>query len=43
MKQGPFYEHSSQLHAIATGVPNWGKVHSGLIKMYEVCIGSFHV
>ena len=43
MKQVPFYEHSSQLHAIATGVPNWGKVHSGLIKMYEVCIGSFHM
>lgn len=37
VKTGPFHEHSSQLHAIATGVPNWGKVNSGLFKMYEVC------
>jgi hypothetical protein len=36
VKHGPFYEHSSQLHSIAVGVPNWGKVHSGLFKMYEV-------
>ncbi|KAF8214123.1 hypothetical protein K438DRAFT_1802927 [Mycena galopus ATCC 62051] len=35
VKQGPFHEHSSQLHSIATGVPNWGKVNSGLFKMYE--------
>ncbi|EJD06787.1 Phosphotyrosyl phosphatase activator [Fomitiporia mediterranea MF3/22] len=35
VKSGPFFEHSSQLYAIATGVPNWGKVHSGLFKMYE--------
>lgn len=35
-KRGPFHEHSSQLYAIATGVPNWVKVHSGLFKMYEV-------
>lgn len=35
VKHGPFYEHSSQLHSIAVGVPNWGKVHSGLFKMYE--------
>ncbi|KAL5525897.1 hypothetical protein ACEPAG_7235 [Sanghuangporus baumii] len=34
-KHGPFHEHSSQLYAIATGVPNWAKVHSGLFKMYE--------
>ncbi|OCB84783.1 Phosphotyrosyl phosphatase activator [Sanghuangporus baumii] len=34
-KRGPFHEHSSQLYAIATGVPNWAKVHSGLFKMYE--------
>ena len=37
VKYGPFHEHSSQLHAIATGVPNWGKVNSGLFKMYDVC------
>ncbi|KAG2064977.1 Phosphotyrosyl phosphatase activator [Suillus decipiens] len=35
VKHGPFYEHSSQLHSIAVGVPNWGKVHNGLFKMYE--------
>ncbi|KAK1219461.1 Serine/threonine-protein phosphatase 2A activator 1 [Marasmius sp. AFHP31] len=35
VKKGPFHEHSSQLHSIAVGVPNWGKVNSGLFKMYE--------
>lgn len=35
VKTGPFHEHSSSLHAIAVGVPNWGKVNSGLFKMYE--------
>ncbi|KAJ7595266.1 hypothetical protein C8J56DRAFT_852365 [Mycena floridula] len=35
VKQGPFHEHSSQLHSIATGVPHWAKVNSGLFKMYE--------
>jgi serine/threonine-protein phosphatase 2A activator len=35
-KHGPFHEHSSQLHSIAVGVPNWNKVNSGLLKMYEV-------
>ncbi|KAF9477738.1 Phosphotyrosyl phosphatase activator [Pholiota conissans] len=35
VKYGPFHEHSSQLHSIAAGVPNWGKVNSGLFKMYE--------
>jgi len=34
-KHGPFHEHSSQLHSIAVGVPNWGKVNSGLFKMYQ--------
>jgi hypothetical protein len=38
VKHGPFYEHSSQLHSIAVGVPNWGKVHNGLFKMYEVIV-----
>lgn len=36
VKRGPFFEHSSQLYSIATGVPNWGKVNSGLFKMYKV-------
>ncbi|KAH7884885.1 hypothetical protein F5I97DRAFT_1938207 [Phlebopus sp. FC_14] len=35
VKQGPFHEHSSQLYSIATAVPNWAKVNSGLFKMYE--------
>lgn len=37
VKQGPFFEHSSQLYSIATGVQYWSKVNSGLFKMYEVC------
>jgi hypothetical protein len=36
VKHGPFHEHSSQLYSIATGVKGWGKVNSGLFKMYEV-------
>ncbi|KAF5364411.1 hypothetical protein D9758_010690 [Tetrapyrgos nigripes] len=35
VKKGPFHEHSSQLYSIAVGVPNWGKVNSGLFKMYQ--------
>ncbi|KAF5359497.1 hypothetical protein D9756_002901 [Leucocoprinus leucothites] len=35
VKRGPFFEHSSQLYSIATGVPNWTKVNSGLFKMYR--------
>ncbi|KAI0246068.1 hypothetical protein BJV78DRAFT_1348818 [Lactifluus subvellereus] len=35
VKHGPFHEHSSQLYSIATGVATWGKVNSGLFKMYE--------
>jgi len=35
VKSGPFHEHSSQLYSIATSVPNWAKVNSGLFKMYE--------
>ncbi|KAJ3476978.1 hypothetical protein NLI96_g10784 [Meripilus lineatus] len=35
VKFGPFHEHSSQLYSIATGVPRWSKVNSGLFKMYE--------
>lgn len=39
-KHGPFHEHSSQLYSIAVGVQNWGKVNSGLFKMYQVCVHS---
>jgi hypothetical protein len=35
-KTGPFAEHSAQLYNIAMGVPLWSKVHSGLVKMYQV-------
>lgn len=38
VKFGPFHEHSSQLYSIATGVPRWSKVNSGLFKMYEVSV-----
>ncbi|KZV94190.1 Phosphotyrosyl phosphatase activator [Exidia glandulosa HHB12029] len=34
-KSGPFHEHSSQLHAIASQVPRWEKVNRGMFKMYE--------
>ena len=33
VKNGPFAEHSNQLWNIS-GVPNWAKVNSGLLKMY---------
>lgn len=36
LKTGPFHEHSPLLHNIATTVPNWAKVESGLCKMYKV-------
>jgi serine/threonine-protein phosphatase 2A activator len=35
LKIGPFFEHSAQLHAIATGVATWDKVNAGMLKMYE--------
>ena len=38
VKRGPFFEHSSQLYSIATGVQHWSKVNSGLLKMYDVGI-----
>lgn len=34
VKTGPFAEHSNQLWNVS-GVPNWGKVNTGLIKMYR--------
>ena len=39
MKTGPFAEHSNTLWGIS-GVAEWSKVNSGLIKMYkaEVCV-----
>jgi hypothetical protein len=38
IKSGPFHEHSPQLYSIASSVPVWRKVNSGLLKMYEVCM-----
>lgn len=35
LKSGPFAEHSPMLHNIASTVPNWSKVNSGLLKMYN--------
>lgn len=34
VKTGPFAEHSNQLWGIS-GVANWSKVNTGLIKMYK--------
>lgn len=40
LKRGPFHEHSPLLHDIATTVPNWVKVHAGMLKMYcAECLG----
>ncbi|ORY74088.1 hypothetical protein BCR35DRAFT_144601 [Leucosporidium creatinivorum] len=35
LKTGPFAEHSPLLHNIASTVPNWTKVSTGLLKMYR--------
>lgn len=35
LKTGPFCEHSPLLHQIASTVPNWAKIQSGLWKMYR--------
>jgi len=34
VKTGPFAEHSNKLYGIS-GVAEWSKVNSGLIKMYK--------
>ncbi|KAJ9475414.1 Serine/threonine-protein phosphatase 2A activator 1 [Pseudozyma hubeiensis] len=40
LKRGPFHEHSPLLWDIATTVPNWVKVHGGMLKMYAAeCLG----
>ncbi|SPO30368.1 related to RRD1 - Resistant to Rapamycin Deletion (protein phosphatase 2A regulator activity) [Ustilago trichophora] len=40
LKRGPFHEHSPLLHDIATTVPNWVKVYTGMVKMYcAECLG----
>lgn len=39
LKRGPFHEHSPLLHDISTSVPNWIKVYTGMVKMYQAeCI-----
>ena len=53
MKKGPFAEHSNALWGIS-GVAEWSKVNSGLIKMYKaevyilykitaLCSGCVHI
>ena len=34
LKRGPFSEHSPILYDVATTVPNWVKVQSGMLKMW---------
>ncbi|OMH83126.1 Serine/threonine-protein phosphatase 2A activator 1 [Zancudomyces culisetae] len=31
---GPFFEHSSRLYDISTGVASWSKINIGLLRMY---------
>jgi serine/threonine-protein phosphatase 2A activator len=43
MKKGPFWGHSPTLYDIS-GVPYWGKINQGMIKMYEAeVLGKFPV
>jgi serine/threonine-protein phosphatase 2A activator len=35
LKKGPFFEHSPILYDVSLSVPNWGKVYSGMMKMWE--------
>ncbi|XP_077986532.1 serine/threonine-protein phosphatase 2A activator-like isoform X2 [Glandiceps talaboti] len=43
MKTGPFAEHSNTLWGISS-VPHWGKVNSGLLKMYKAeCLKKFPI
>lgn len=40
LKRGPFNEHSPILYDVATTVPSWVKVHSGMMKMWQAeCLG----
>ncbi|CAO1632476.1 unnamed protein product [Sympodiomycopsis kandeliae] len=35
LKKGPFFEHSPLLYDISTSVPNWRKVSTGMMKMWD--------
>lgn len=35
LKTGPFFEHSPLLNDISSSVPNWKKVHGGMMKMWD--------
>ncbi|PKI85228.1 Rrd1p [Malassezia vespertilionis] len=44
LKRGAFQEHSPLLHDIATNVPTWYKVYTGMLKMYDAeCLLKFPV
>ncbi|KDN52963.1 PTPA-domain-containing protein [Tilletiaria anomala UBC 951] len=40
LKKGPFAEHSPLLNDLSGSVPNWVKMHNGMLKMYDAeCLG----
>lgn len=40
LKRGPFFEHSPILFDVASTVPHWIKVHTGMMKMWTAeCLG----
>mgnify|MGYP001761909427 CR=1 FL=1 len=44
LKRGPFNEHSPILTDISQTVPNWDKVHAGMLRMYDAeCMSKFPV
>ncbi|UZJ51829.1 hypothetical protein CBS101457_001149 [Exobasidium rhododendri] len=44
LKRGPFSEHSPLLYDVSLTVPNWVKVHSGMMKMWEAeCLNKLPV